>query len=41
MGKRTQPLLISISTTTDNVMGVGRQVWDYTTEVLRFCRKYF
>jgi phage terminase large subunit-like protein len=35
MGKRAQPLLISISTTTDNVMGVGRQVWDYTTEVLQ------
>ena len=35
MGKRIQPLLISISTTTDNVTGVGRQVWDYTTQVLQ------
>ena len=34
MGKRTQPLLISISTATDNVTGVGKQVWDYSEKVL-------
>jgi len=34
MGKRAQPLLISISTTTDNTTGVGKQVWDYSLKVL-------
>src|SRR6516164_3114070 len=34
MGKRKQPLMISISTATDNATGVGRQVWDYTEKVL-------
>ena len=33
-GKRDQPLLISISTATDNTAGVGRQVWNYTMQVL-------
>lgn len=33
-GKRLQPLLISISTATDNATGVGRQVWNYTEQVL-------
>jgi phage terminase large subunit-like protein len=34
MGKRRQPLLLSISTATDNTTGVGRQVWNYTEQVL-------
>jgi phage terminase large subunit-like protein len=34
MGKRRQPLMISISTATDNSTGIGRQVWDYTEQVL-------
>ena len=34
MGKRRQPLLLSISTATDNMLGVGRQVWEYTEKVL-------
>jgi phage terminase large subunit-like protein len=34
MGKRTQPLLLSISTATDNATGIGRQVWEYTEKVL-------
>jgi phage terminase large subunit-like protein len=34
MGKRSQPLMISISTATDNTAGIGRQVWDYTEKVL-------
>ena len=34
MGKRQQPLLISISTTTDNMTGIGKQVWDYSLKVL-------
>ena len=34
-GKRAEPLLISISTATDNTAGVGRQVWNYTQQVLR------
>ena len=33
-GKREEPLLISISTATDNATGVGRQVWNYTEQVL-------
>lgn len=33
-GKRTEPLLISISTATDNTTGIGRQVWNYTEQVL-------
>ena len=34
MGKRRQPLMISISTATNNTTGVGRQVWTYTEHVL-------
>jgi phage terminase large subunit-like protein len=34
MGKRKQPLMISISTATDNATGIGRQVWDYSERVL-------
>jgi phage terminase large subunit-like protein len=34
MGKRKQPLVISISTATDNHTGIGRQVWVYTEKVL-------
>jgi phage terminase large subunit-like protein len=34
MGKRLQPLLVSISTTTDNTTGIGKQVWDYSIKVL-------
>lgn len=33
-GKRSEPLLISISTATDNTAGVGRTVWNYTENVL-------
>jgi phage terminase large subunit-like protein len=33
-GKRLQPLLMSISTATDNATGVGRQIWNYTEQVL-------
>ena len=33
-GKREEPLLISISTATDNATGVGRQIWNYTEQVL-------
>jgi phage terminase large subunit-like protein len=33
-GKREEPLLISISTATDNTTGIGRQVWNYTEQVL-------
>ncbi len=35
LGKRLQPLLLSISTATDNVAGVGKRIWDYTEQVLR------
>jgi phage terminase large subunit-like protein len=34
MGKRTQPLLICITTATDNSAGVGKQLWDYSLRVL-------
>jgi phage terminase large subunit-like protein len=34
LGKRLQPLLVSISTATNNTTGVGKQVWDYTVRVL-------
>lgn len=34
MGKRLQPLLMSISTATDNAAGIGKQVWDYVLRVL-------
>lgn len=34
MGKRRQPLLISISTATGNATGIGKQLWDYSTRVL-------
>jgi phage terminase large subunit-like protein len=34
MGKRLQPLLISISTATGNASGIGRQLWDYLMRVL-------
>lgn len=34
MGKRTHPLLLSISTATGNVAGVGRQLWDWACRVL-------
>jgi phage terminase large subunit-like protein len=33
-GKRAEPLLISISTATDQTTGVGKTVWDYTESVL-------
>jgi phage terminase large subunit-like protein len=32
--KRAEPLLVSISTTTDNTTGVGKAVWAYTEQVL-------
>jgi phage terminase large subunit-like protein len=34
LGKRLQPLLVSISTATSNTTGVGKQIWDYTEKVL-------
>lgn len=34
MGKRAEPLLLAISTATDNTTGVGRQIWNYTEQVL-------
>jgi phage terminase large subunit-like protein len=34
MAKRRQPLLVSISTTTDNTTGIGKQIWDYSLKVL-------
>lgn len=34
MGKRTQPLLICITTATDNTSGIGKQLWDYSLRVL-------
>jgi phage terminase large subunit-like protein len=34
MGKRSQPLLLSISTATGNSTGIGKQLWDYATRVL-------
>lgn len=34
MGKRAQPLLICITTATDNSAGIGRQLWDYSLRVL-------
>ena len=34
MGKRIQPLLICITTATDNGAGIGKQLWDYSLRVL-------
>jgi phage terminase large subunit-like protein len=34
LGKRLQPLLISISTATANTTGIGKQVWDLSAKVL-------
>ncbi len=34
MGKRVQPLLICITTATDNTAGIGKQLWDYSLRVL-------
>lgn len=34
MGKRQQPLLLSISTATGNSAGIGKQLWDYVAKVL-------
>jgi phage terminase large subunit-like protein len=34
MGKRRQPLLVSISTATGNSTGIGKQLWDYSVRVL-------
>lgn len=34
MGKRTQPLLLAISTATGNNTGIGKQLWDYGVRVL-------
>jgi phage terminase large subunit-like protein len=34
LGKRSQPLLISISTATGNNAGIGKQIHDYTVRVL-------
>jgi phage terminase large subunit-like protein len=35
MGKRRQPILLSISTATGNNAGIGKQIWDYGLRVLR------
>ena len=35
MGKRREPLLLSISTATGNTSGIGKQVWDYGLRVLQ------
>lgn len=34
MGKRLNPLLLSISTATGNATGIGRQLWDYAVRIL-------
>lgn len=34
LGKRKQPLLLTISTATGNTSGVGKQIWDYASRVL-------
>ena len=34
LGKRLQPLLISISTATANTTGIGKQLWDLSVKVL-------
>jgi hypothetical protein len=34
LGKRLQPLLISISTATANITGIGKQIWDLSIKVL-------
>jgi phage terminase large subunit-like protein len=34
MGKRSNPLLLSISTATGNTSGVGKTLWDYSAKVL-------
>lgn len=34
LGKRLQPLMVSISTATEQTTGVGKNVWDYTIKVL-------
>ena len=35
MGKRSQPLLLSISTATGNNAGIGKQLWDYGLRLLQ------
>ena len=35
MGKRLNPLLLTISTATANKTGIGKQLWDYSVRVLR------
>jgi phage terminase large subunit-like protein len=35
MVKRRQPLVVSISTATDNITGIGKQLWDYGEKVLQ------
>lgn len=35
LGKRSQPFLLSISTATGNIAGVGRQLWTYVARVLQ------
>jgi phage terminase large subunit-like protein len=34
MNKRLQPLVVTISTATDNITGIGKQIWDYSEKVL-------
>jgi phage terminase large subunit-like protein len=34
LGKRLNPLLVSISTATSNTVGIGKQLWDYGVRVL-------
>lgn len=35
LGKRSEPLLLSISTATGNTSGIGKQIWDYGLRVLQ------
>ena len=35
MGKRLQPFLLAISTATSNASGIGKQLWDYVSRVVR------
>lgn len=34
LGKRTQPMMIAISTATGHITGIGRQLWDYGVRIL-------
>jgi hypothetical protein len=38
MGKRRHPMLLSISTATNNIAGIGKQLWNYAVRVLAAVR---